>query len=104
MNKRYYVCDKCGNPIENLTEFLLQWKHNVSTNRSSNCKITHEKCSCVLNDCIAGTITCERSFDEVRTKTKLLEWISVIQKLNLQEHESFFNCLKRLLNGGDLSI
>lgn len=104
MSKLYYTCDKCGNPIENLNEFLLQWKHNTGINKSFECKITHESCGYSISACAAGTITCERTFEELKTKTKLIDLISTLQKLNLQESHSFLNCIKRLLTNGDVKI
>jgi hypothetical protein len=99
--KRYFVCDVCGNPIENMSEFLLQWKHCTRTVKSFECKIVHVRCQLKP---VNGCITCEREFSELNTKTKILNWMDTLCKLCLNEHASFLTCLKRLLNTGDLKL
>lgn len=101
--KRYYVCDKCGNPIEQLSMFKLEWKHSTCENKSFQCHIVHVGCG--YNEATNhGVILCERSFDELNTKPKLMAFIEVLSKLTLSEAKTFLSCIKRLLEGGDVKL
>jgi hypothetical protein len=100
--KKYFTCDACGNPIEKCSDFILHWKHDVLSNKSRDCQITHKACYC---DKIRGNIiTCEREWCELDEEEKVQAFELCFQRLKTTELESFLNCLRRLLNYGDIEL